>query len=123
MVTDVGIFYIANELASLTLHEIGLTFGKTQLTDEGLVSLAESLAKISSRLSTFWLSAFMTKISDSGALALCNALTSISSWLTKLDVNLRDCPGVTDRSKLVLSKLEAAVKANKEQLRHSLPAR
>eukprot|EP01017_Pseudomicrothorax_dubius_P030769 TRINITY_DN3863_c0_g1_i1.p1 TRINITY_DN3863_c0_g1~~TRINITY_DN3863_c0_g1_i1.p1 ORF type:complete len:363 (+),score=30.90 TRINITY_DN3863_c0_g1_i1:403-1491(+) len=96
-ITDEGVRHIAFMLPFPPLQVIYLNFSNTHITDEGIMSISESLRHISSRLKSFSLMINHTRVSDDGFIPVLDILSCISS-LSELVLYFWSCLFITDRS-------------------------
>eukprot|EP01017_Pseudomicrothorax_dubius_P003792 TRINITY_DN10627_c0_g1_i1.p1 TRINITY_DN10627_c0_g1~~TRINITY_DN10627_c0_g1_i1.p1 ORF type:complete len:493 (-),score=35.98 TRINITY_DN10627_c0_g1_i1:33-1511(-) len=85
-ITDVGISHITNELSFLPLRNLLWNLRYTQLSDRSIISLSDSVRRMTPQLNSFVLSIEETIISDEGVTALITAL-SFHRSLSKLTLN------------------------------------
>eukprot|EP01017_Pseudomicrothorax_dubius_P019132 TRINITY_DN21059_c0_g1_i1.p1 TRINITY_DN21059_c0_g1~~TRINITY_DN21059_c0_g1_i1.p1 ORF type:complete len:192 (-),score=12.73 TRINITY_DN21059_c0_g1_i1:33-608(-) len=85
-ITNEGFSYIWRAIASLPLKSIHLTFRSTNITDEIIYQLSDSIFQIFSYLTEFGLSVQSTQISDLGALNIIKVI-SFHPNLSSLNLN------------------------------------
>eukprot|EP01017_Pseudomicrothorax_dubius_P020811 TRINITY_DN22590_c0_g1_i1.p1 TRINITY_DN22590_c0_g1~~TRINITY_DN22590_c0_g1_i1.p1 ORF type:complete len:176 (+),score=24.53 TRINITY_DN22590_c0_g1_i1:33-530(+) len=98
LVTDAGVSAIASEISYLPLKTFDFALDSCQITDLGMLSLAESLRNVSSLLGQVQIWVNSTSVSDVGIIAIVDAFSALPHLSTLLIAFHRCEAAVTDLS-------------------------